>query len=38
MENPNKPEESHNLNSINMIEESKISEQEIKNNPPIIKE
>jgi len=38
MENPNKPEESHNLNSINMIEESKISEQEIKNNSPIIKE
>ena len=38
MENPNKPEESQNLNSINMIEESKISEQEIKNNPPIIKE
>ena len=38
MENPNKPEESQNLNSINMIEESKVSEQEIKNNPPIIKE
>jgi len=38
MENPNKPEESQNLNSINMIEESKISEQEIKNNSPIIKE
>ena len=38
MENPNKPEESHNLNSINMIEESKVSEQEIKNNSPIIKE
>ena len=38
MENPNKPEESQNLNSINMIEESKVSEQEIKNNSPIIKE
>ena len=38
MENQNKPEESQNLNSINMIEESKVSEQEIKNNSPIIKE
>ena len=38
MENPNNPEESQNLNSINMIEESKVSEQEIKNNSPIIKE